>query len=69
MNKTVAMMLSTAALAAAAGTATPKVKPVTIPLNVGRAIPQCGLGTYKSSVAEAKDALTSLTVVPGSKPL
>ncbi|MBP5769522.1 MAG: aldo/keto reductase [Fibrobacter sp.] len=57
MNKTVTMMLSTAALAAAAGTATPKVKPVTIPLNDGRAIPQFGLGTYNSSVAEAKDAL------------
>ena len=57
MKRTVAMMLSTVAIAAAANMNTPKVKPATIALNNGLNIPQFGLGTYNSSVAEAKDAL------------
>ena len=57
MKRTVAMMLSTVAIAAAANMNTPKVKPATIVLNNGLSIPQFGLGTYNSSVAEAKDAL------------
>ena len=46
MKRTVAMMLSTVAIAAAANMNTPKVKPATIALNNGLNIPQFGLGTY-----------------------
>lgn len=55
MKKTVLAMLSGVAVATAASV--PVAKPATIALNNGLSMPQFGLGTYNSSVAEAKDAL------------
>ena len=57
MKKTILAVLSGVAVATAANATAPAVKPVTVALNNGLAIPQFGLGTYNSSVAQAKDAL------------
>ena len=57
MKKTILAVLSGVAVATAANANAPAVKPATVALNNGLAIPQFGLGSYNSSVAQAKDAL------------